>query len=287
MRINKLLFSNTAPENRYLYNNKELISDFGLDWYEYGARMYDAEIARFPSLDPKADEFAYVSPYNYAENRPIDGIDLWGLQSAGYLEIQKKIQSGNVKPYKQSTISQGQTNYMRFFNATVSPDMQKEISSNPVYKSVAVGVLATPVAENYTKAFLINLTVNTVIDLATKNYMTPIQEVKKTFNSTDIADPIISAIPGVSSTKIAIAITTSLVDITPNKGIETIGNKPIENILFDGLTNKMNDNVEKVIPNSNWAKTIESFGTPVVNKTGVTIVNVLTRLKNLKNGEKQ
>ncbi len=80
MRINKLSFSNTKPENMYLYNNKELTSYFGLDWYEYGARMYDAEIARFPSLDPKADEFAFVSPYNYAENRPIDGIDLWGLQ---------------------------------------------------------------------------------------------------------------------------------------------------------------------------------------------------------------
>ncbi len=80
MQINALSYSNTKPENMYLYNNKELTSDFGLDWYEYGARMYDAEIARFPSLDPKADEFAFVSPYNYAENRPIDGIDLWGLQ---------------------------------------------------------------------------------------------------------------------------------------------------------------------------------------------------------------
>ncbi len=88
MQINALSYSNTAPENRFLYNNKELTSDFGLDWYslsrtcfgKYGARMYDAQIARFPSLDPKADEFAFVSPYNYAENRPIDGIDLWGLQ---------------------------------------------------------------------------------------------------------------------------------------------------------------------------------------------------------------
>ncbi len=82
MQINALSYSNTAPENMYLYNNKELTSDFGLDWYEYGARMYDAEIARFPSLDPKADEFAFVSPYNYAENEPVAHIDLWGLQQA-------------------------------------------------------------------------------------------------------------------------------------------------------------------------------------------------------------
>ncbi len=31
-------------------------------------------------VDPLADQFAHVSPFNYAENRPIDGVDLWGLQ---------------------------------------------------------------------------------------------------------------------------------------------------------------------------------------------------------------
>ena len=66
--------------NSYLYNGKELQKDFGLDWYDYGFRMYDPQLGRFPSIDPKADKFVWVSPYNYAENRPIDGIDLWGLQ---------------------------------------------------------------------------------------------------------------------------------------------------------------------------------------------------------------
>ncbi len=67
-------------KNLYLYNGKELDNEFGLDWYFYGFRMYDAQIGRFPSLDPKADAFAFVSPYNYAENEPIANIDLWGLQ---------------------------------------------------------------------------------------------------------------------------------------------------------------------------------------------------------------
>ena len=31
-------------------------------------------------MDPLADRFAWVSPYNYAENEPIAHIDLWGLQ---------------------------------------------------------------------------------------------------------------------------------------------------------------------------------------------------------------
>jgi hypothetical protein len=52
----------------------------GLDWYDYGFRFYDPAIGRFPSLDPKADAFAELSPYNYASNNPVTMIDLWGLQ---------------------------------------------------------------------------------------------------------------------------------------------------------------------------------------------------------------
>jgi RHS repeat-associated protein len=51
-----------------------------VSWYDYGFRFYDPALGRFTCLDPIADEFAHVSPYNYAENRPINGIDLWGLQ---------------------------------------------------------------------------------------------------------------------------------------------------------------------------------------------------------------
>ena len=41
-------------------------------------------MGRFPCIDPLAERFAWVSPYNYAENRVVDGIDWWGLQYKVY-----------------------------------------------------------------------------------------------------------------------------------------------------------------------------------------------------------
>jgi uncharacterized protein RhaS with RHS repeats len=69
-----------------------------LDWYDYGFRFYDPAIGRFICLDPIANKFAHVSPYNYAENRPINGVDLWGLQ------FSPSFTSGAIK-YRETTNS--------------------------------------------------------------------------------------------------------------------------------------------------------------------------------------
>lgn len=47
----------TSPLQRYLYNGKELDTDFGLNWYFYGFRMYDNAICRFSGVDPIASQF--------------------------------------------------------------------------------------------------------------------------------------------------------------------------------------------------------------------------------------
>jgi RHS repeat-associated protein len=70
--------------NAYQYNGKELNSDFGLDWLDYGARWYDASIARWSAVDPLAEKFVNQSPYDYVFNNPLSWTDPDGRAPALY-----------------------------------------------------------------------------------------------------------------------------------------------------------------------------------------------------------
>ncbi len=70
----------TTPDTKYQYNGKEYNGDVGLNLLDYGARWYDPVVGRFTGIDPIAEKFNWVNPYNYAENEPIANIDLWGMQ---------------------------------------------------------------------------------------------------------------------------------------------------------------------------------------------------------------
>ena len=53
----------------YLFNGKELDEETGL--YYYGARYYDARVSVWMSVDPMAEKFSDMTPYNYTFNNPI------------------------------------------------------------------------------------------------------------------------------------------------------------------------------------------------------------------------
>jgi len=72
------VFSSTGDAQLYKYNGKELDRKGGLDWYDYGARMYDAALGRFMKTDRFSEKYVSLSPYQYGANNPVNNIDVNG-----------------------------------------------------------------------------------------------------------------------------------------------------------------------------------------------------------------
>ncbi len=63
-------------ENKFNFGYKELqTKEFtdgsGLDFYDFGARMYDFQIGRWHTQDPMAGKYYASTPYNYVDGNPI------------------------------------------------------------------------------------------------------------------------------------------------------------------------------------------------------------------------
>ena len=72
----------STDKYRYGFNGKEKDKDINsLTAYDYGFRIYNTAIGKFLSVDPLTKNYPSWSPYPFAMNRPIEAVDLDGLEA--------------------------------------------------------------------------------------------------------------------------------------------------------------------------------------------------------------
>ena len=72
------VFASAGSIQPYKYNGKEFDNKKGLNWYDYGARHYDAALGRFTTNGRFAEKYYSMSPYQYGANNPVNNIDVNG-----------------------------------------------------------------------------------------------------------------------------------------------------------------------------------------------------------------
>ena len=66
------------PEQSYMFCGKELMTMHGWNMYDSNARFQHSRQPRFSSLDPLAEKYYNLSPYNYAGNDFVNLVDYGG-----------------------------------------------------------------------------------------------------------------------------------------------------------------------------------------------------------------
>ena len=105
----------------YKYNGKELDTKKGLNWYDYGARHYDATLGRWFVVDPLAEQMSAWSPYAYCLNNPAGLVDEEGKSPISVFAkyMAKQGVKSQMKKYVKNSIQRRLEKYM-------SKDMMKQ-----------------------------------------------------------------------------------------------------------------------------------------------------------------
>jgi RHS repeat-associated protein len=149
-----------GSQYRYGFNGKENDNEVKGEGnqQDYGMRIYDPRLGRFLSVDPITVKYPELTPYQFSSNRPIDGVDIDGLEhlttqeSVISISIElfefngKKVISGSVNLSALKNVTQDTYDYLtnpnRQGGATVatfkSPNFEEVLAARELAKAEAL-----------------------------------------------------------------------------------------------------------------------------------------------------
>lgn len=130
------VFASMGNVQPYKYNGKELNARKELNWYDYGARQYDAALGRFTTVDPLAEKYYSMSQFGYCGNNPIRYIDPTGMFYTGF--------TIDEKGYLQKVNNEGGNEYDVIYNKSkYSSQTRKDYdtSGNKTGIKISKGIL--------------------------------------------------------------------------------------------------------------------------------------------------
>lgn len=97
--------NNYQPNYKYKFQGKELQDELGLNWYDFGGRLYMQDIVRTTTIDPLAEKFYNLSPQSFLNNNPLAFIDPTGKGTEDWFKDKNGVMQFDPKVKNQDDAS--------------------------------------------------------------------------------------------------------------------------------------------------------------------------------------